>query len=80
MEGEVQRRSFLSAGLLGSKRLQIDNERSSRRDVESSDVRAMSQQLSMAQRSNWRWFLLNKFSLKKTTLEVEWMTQHPSSK
>lgn len=59
MEGEVCDRPIFNASLLDSKRMQIDNKGSSRGDIESPDLRAMPQQLSMAQRPNRRWILLN---------------------
>lgn len=59
MEGEVRCRPQLYARLLGAERLQVDVKGSFRRDAESADLCEMPQQLSMAQRSHWRWLLLS---------------------
>lgn len=60
LEGEVLGRSECQASMLGADLLPIDIEGGSRRAHQSSDLRAMSQSLSMAQRPNRRRFLLRK--------------------
>lgn len=59
MEGEVRRRGELNAFMLGAKCMQADVEGGTGRDIESADLCKMSQQLSLAQRSHRRRFLLD---------------------
>lgn len=57
LEGKVCGRR--TAGLLGAAFVQADQQRSSRGDHQSANVCPMPEQLSVAQRPHWRWFLLS---------------------
>lgn len=57
VEGEVRGRG--TAGLFGAAFVQADQQRGSRGDHQSANVRPMPEQLSVAQRPHRRWFLLS---------------------